>query len=145
MNTVEQGLPFRASRRLYKNPVLWVFVATLLVLAIHPIPECFACEFPHPWGRNDIAYVRASIILDVWLIGASFAAGLGSLRKYWLVPIAIVLADVITQPIGGVALWSLWSNEGPLILGLGGLIGVAAMLLGALVRLMLDKLRTPEA
>jgi len=127
------------------NPALWVFVATFLALAMHPIPECFACEFPRPWGRDDVAYAHASVILEVWLIGASFAAGLSSLRKYWLVPIAIVLADLITQPIGGVALWSLLSNEGPLILVLGGLIGAAAFLLGGLVRLILNKLRASRA
>ena len=37
-------------------------VLTLIVLAIHPIPECVDCEFPNLWGRNDAVYLRDSFI-----------------------------------------------------------------------------------
>jgi hypothetical protein len=58
--------------------VLWVFLVTLAVLAIHPIPECFDCEFPNPWGRDDHAYyhVRGDACRDgiygctTWIIDA---------------------------------------------------------------------------
>lgn len=128
------------TRRLYKSPVLWVFVATLAVLAIHPIPECIACEHPHPWGRNDVAYHHAAAVLDIWFVVASIAAGFGSARKYWLVPVSIVLAHLMTQPLGGVPLWSLWSNEGPMIVIIGCVAGVGGLLMGALIRRVADRI-----
>ena len=103
--------PRPVRQRLYRSPVLWVFVVTLVVLAIHPIPECIDCEFPHPWGRDDVAYHHAADILSVWFMVATITAGFFSIRKYWLVPVLITFADVITQPLGGVALWSLRSNN----------------------------------
>lgn len=132
MKTLEQG-PLSLIVRIIKNPVLWIFVATFVFLAKHPIPDCVACEFPNPWGRDDMAYAHYSTILEIWFIAASFTAGLCSLRKYWLVPLVIVFADLVTQPLGGVELSSLWGNEGPVIIILGGLVGTAALLLGFLV------------
>ena len=142
MNAFQQVSPLMARHGLYKSPVLWVFVATLAVLAIHPIPECIACEYARPWGRNDAAYAHASVILNVWLVVASLTAGFCSLRKYWLVPIAIVVAHLITQPIGGVALWSLWSNEGPMIVLFGSAVGLSSLLTGAVIRLAIARPRT---
>jgi hypothetical protein len=127
--------------------VLWVFVLTLTVLAIHPVPECIACEGSRPWGRDDIAYLHASVALDVWFLAVSIAAGFCSVRKYWLVPITVVLAHLITQPLGGVPLWSLWSNEGPVILLLGCVAGAGSLFLGTLIRFMVNRLgkRVPKA
>lgn len=84
--------PRRLVYKLFRNPALWVFVVTLAILAIHPIPECVDCEFPHPWGRDDLAYHHASAILDVWFVVASITAGFYSVRRYWLVPVSIALA-----------------------------------------------------
>ena len=114
--------------------MLWVFAATLAVLAIRPIPECVACDFPHAWGRDDIAYLHASAVLDAWFVVASITAGLCSVRKYWLVPVLIVLAHLITQPLGRVPLWSLRSNEGPVIVILGFVAGAGCLLIGAIIR-----------
>ena len=75
-----------------------------------------------------------SCFVDSWL--------LESRRNNWLVPVSIVIAHLVTQPIGGVALWSLWSNEGPMILLLGVPTGVASLLVGYLVRLGVDHMRT---
>jgi len=120
--------------------VLWVFLVTLVVLATHPIPECIDCEFPRPWGRDDVAYYYASDILSVWFVVATITAGFLSVRKYWLVPVLITLAHVITQPLGGVALWSLRSNEGPTIVLLGFVAGALGLLVGAIMRLLFDRL-----
>src|SRR5215831_6599223 len=125
---------------LYRSPVLWVFVVTLVLLAIHPIPECIDCEFPHPWGRDDVAYRHAADILNVWFVVATITAGFFSVRKYWLVPFLITLAHVITQPLGGVSLWSLRSNEGPTIVLLGLVAGALGLWVGAIVRFLFDRL-----
>lgn len=129
------------ARTLVTSPALWVFLATFIVLAIHPIPECVACEYSRPWGRNDAMYNQASTLLAAWLIVASFLAGFWSVRKNWLVPVSIVIAHLATQPISGVALWSLWSNEGPMILLLGTLTGAASLFIGSLVRLGIGQVR----
>jgi hypothetical protein len=131
----------RISPKIYKSPLLWVFIATLAALAIHPIPECVDCEYTHPWGRSDATYVYASRIFDTWLIVASFTAGVCSLRRYWAMPLVIVFADLVTQPRGGVALWSLWSNEGPVIVVVGAVVGGSAVLVGGLVRLVVARLQ----
>jgi hypothetical protein len=125
--------------KVFRSPVLWVFVVTLVVLAIHPLPECFDCQFPRPWGRDDVAYHHSVILLDVWFVLASITAGFCSVRKYWLVPSLIVLADVITQPLGGVQLWSLWNNEGPVILLVGCVVGAICLLAGAIGRYVVDR------
>jgi hypothetical protein len=125
--------------RLYRSPALWVFLVTCTVLTIHPIPECIDCEGPRPWGRDDLAYLHASAILDVWFVVASITAGFCSIRKYWLVPVSIILAHLITQPLGGVALWSLWSNEAPVIALLGCVAGAVGLLVGASIRFLVNR------
>jgi len=128
--------------RLATSVTLWVFLVTFVVLAVHPIPECVACEYPHAWGRNEATYGRDSVLIAAWLIIASFLAGFWSLRRNWLVPISIVIAHLATQPIGGVPFWSLWSNEGPMILLLGIPSGAASLLVGHLVRLGVGQMRS---
>jgi|CZKD01.1.fsa_nt_gi hypothetical protein len=130
---------------LYRSPALWVFLVTFTVLAIHPIPECIDCEFPRPWGRDDLAYLHVSGILDVWFVVASITAGFCSIRKYWLVPVSIVLAHLMTQPLGGVALWSLWSNEAPVIVLLGCVAGAAGLLVGASIRFLVKRFVRPTS
>jgi len=126
--------------KVYRSPVLWVFLVTVAVLAIDPIPECFECESPNPWGRDDFAYHRAVVILDCWFVLASITAGFYSIRKYWPVPLLIVAADLVTQPLGGVVLWSLWHNEGPVILLIGGVMGTLCLSAGVLFRHLVDRL-----
>lgn len=81
----------------------WVFLITLAVLAVHPIPECFDCEFPNAWGRDDRVYYASARLFDAWFVLASVAAGFVSLQRNWMVPFGITLADLVTQPLGGVA------------------------------------------
>ena len=126
--------------RLFRSPVLWVFVVTVTALAIHPIPECLDCEGPNLWGRNEIAYRHAADMFTVWLLVISVIAGFCSVRKYWFVPLSIVLADLITQPLGGVPLWSLRSNEGPVISVLGFTVGTASLLFGALLKFAFNRI-----
>jgi hypothetical protein len=127
--------------KLARSVPLWVFLLTFIILALHPIPECVACEFPHPWGRNDISYARDSKLFEAWLILGSFLAGFWSLRRNWLVPLAMVTAYVTTQPIGGVPFWSLWWNEGPMIVLLDVPTGAASLLLGHLLRCGIGQVR----
>jgi hypothetical protein len=131
--------------RPFRSPVLWVFLVTLTVLAIHPIPECIDCEGPYPWSRDDLSYLHASAILDVWFVVATITAGFCSIRKYWLVPVSIIFAHLITQPLGGVALWSLWSNEGPVIVLLGCVAGAVGLLVGAFIRFLVNRLVRPTS
>jgi hypothetical protein len=77
---------------------------------------CIDCEFPNPWGRVGSA---VDTPLLVWLAVAPFLAGLFALKKGWLVPVSMVLALLVTQPLGGVLWWSLRDNEGPFILVFG--------------------------
>ena len=114
---------------------------TFIALAIHPIPECIECEYARPWGRNDATYAQASTLLAAWLIIASFVAGFWSVKRNWLVPVSIVIAHLATQPIGGVAFWSLLSNEGPMILLIGALTGSASLFVGYCVRLGISQMR----
>ena len=72
----------------------------------------------------------------MWFGVATITAGFLSVRKYWLVPVLITLAHVITQPRGGVALWSLRSNEGPTIVLLGFVAGALGLLVGAIMRFL---------
>lgn len=132
--------PRSVGQRLYRSPVLWVFLVTLVVLAIHPIPECIDCEFPRPWGRDDVVYRHAADVLTVWFVVATITAGFFSVRKYWLVPVLITLAHLITQLLGGVALWSLRENEGPTIVLLGFAAGAIALLVGAIMRFLWTRL-----
>jgi hypothetical protein len=127
--------------KLVTSVPLWVFLLTFIVLAIHPIPECVDCEYPHPWGRNEVAFARDSILIAVWLVIASFLAGFWGLKGKWLIPASILVAHLATQPIGGVALWSLVSNEGPMILLLGIPVGAASLLIGHLVRRGVGQMR----
>ena len=71
-----------------------------------------------------------------WLFAAPFLAGLLALRRGWLVPICVVLALLVTQPLGGVALWSLRENEGPVILISGFPAAFACFGLGYVVRVL---------
>jgi hypothetical protein len=109
-------------------------VITLAVLAIHPSPECFDCEYSRQWGRDDAAFLRSAHVLDVWFLLASIVAGFYSVRKYWAIPVLILIAHLVTQPLGGVPLWSLWNNEGPVIVIVGCVVGACALLVGAVIR-----------
>jgi hypothetical protein len=50
-----------------------------------------------------------------------------------MLPMAIVVADCLTEPLGGVPIWSLINNEGPVILIVGGVIGLISFGVGRLL------------
>lgn len=127
------------ARGLVTSAALWAFVLTFIALALHPIPECVACEYSHPWGRAQSA--SDWTLLVAWLVVASVLAGFWSAKKNWPVPVSIVMAHLLTQPIGGVALWSLLSIEGPMIVVLGLPVGAAGLLVGYLVRRGVEQMR----
>ncbi len=128
-------------RKLLKNPALWVFLITIVLLSIHPLAECFDCEGPNPWGRNDLFYYRAIYVFDAWFLITSIASGFCSIRKYWIVPFSLTFAYLVTQPLGGVPMWSLRANEGPVIVIAGVLVGVASLLAGVVIRVVFNLFR----
>jgi hypothetical protein len=91
-------------------------VITIVALIVCPLPFCIDCEYPSPW---DHVSVKGEIAVWYWLLIAPFLAGAFPIKKGWLVPFGVVIALIATQPLGGVALWSLRENEGPFILLLG--------------------------
>lgn len=87
-----------------------LLVITVVALIAWPLPFCIDCEYPNPWGHPA---VKAETPVSFWLLIAPFLAGALPIKRGWLVPIVVVLALVATQPLGGVAWWSLRENEGP--------------------------------
>jgi O-antigen/teichoic acid export membrane protein len=133
---------------LHRHLVLVLISISLCALILFPIADCFDCNGPNPWGRNDATYAIRSAFFDYWLVGSSLLAGLLRRRFGWMVPIAITVIACATQPLGGVALWSLVNNEGPVMLIYGVSIGVASFFVGLAARLIADsrrKNRTPAS
>ena len=114
---------------------------SLLALILFPLADCFDCEGLGPWGRNDAAYATRSMVFDYWLVGASLLAGASRHRFSWTVPVAITLIACATEPLGGVAIWSLFSNEGPVMLIFGGSLGMASFVAGLSASVTVDRLR----
>jgi len=104
---------------------------TLAALIAYPLPFCIDCEYPDPWGHVS---VRAEIPVSLWLLVAPFLAGAFPMKQGWLVPVVVVVALIATQPLGGVAWWSLRENEGPFILVLGLPLTAVCFLIGRLAR-----------
>ena len=70
------------------------------------------------------------------VLAAPFLAGLFALRRGWLVPICVVVALLLTQPLGGVEWWSLRDNEGPVILIFGFPAAFVCFGLGSILRVL---------
>jgi hypothetical protein len=124
------GYPWLA--RLRKQGAVVISASTIVALSVCPIPLCFDCEFPNPWGH---VQARCEAPLAVWLLFAPFAAGILGLRRSWLVPVCVVLGFLATQPLGGVEWWSLRDNEGPFILMYCAPLALACFGAGHLIRL----------
>jgi hypothetical protein len=121
--------------------VLVLIAISFCALILFPLADCFDCDYPHPWGRNDAAYAIRSMAFDCWLVGGSLLAGFSRRRFAWLVPVAITLIACATEPLGGVAFWSLVNNEGPIMLIFGGSLGLASFCVGLMARVLMDRLR----
>jgi hypothetical protein len=111
---------------------------TLLALFIYPIPFCIDCESPKPWNHETAAGEGP---VAVWLFLAPLVAGFFRLHRGWIIPLFTVFALVITQPLGGVAMWSLVRNEGPFIVVLGVPTLMLCFGFGTGLRLALQRLR----
>lgn len=124
-----------------RNLTLIMIAASSLCLALYPATICFDCEpdytFGRPASRNDLGWE----ILAFWLLAAPLGAGLFRLRFAWVLPVCVAIADIATQHLGGVPLWDLRANEGPVILALTLIAGYTSLALGALFRLAYDAVR----
>jgi hypothetical protein len=111
---------------------------TVAALVAVPLPFCFDCEYPNPW---DHVSVKAEVPVSYWLLIAPFLAGAFPMRWGWSVPVVVVLALLATQPLGGVAWWSLRGNEGPVILVLGLPLTAACFGIGRFARAVVTSVR----
>jgi hypothetical protein len=105
---------------------------TLTALSIYPLPFCIDCEFPNPWGH---VAVWEEDPVSIWLLAAPFLAGLFAVKRGWLVPIWVIFALLVTQPLGGVEWVSLKNNEGPFILVFGLPVVAACFGLGYMIHI----------
>jgi len=139
--TQERSESFRVWDFLHRHLALFLILISLCALILFPLADCFDCEGSNPWGRNDGAYAIRSTIFDLWLGGASLTVGYLRCRLGWTVPIAITLSAVATEPLSGVAAWSLWNNEGPIMLIFGASLGMTLFSAGLIARICVDQLR----
>jgi hypothetical protein len=124
--------------KLHRHGAVSLSGLMVIALIIHPVPFCFDCEFSNPWGHVS---TKGDDLLMIWLLISPFLAGLFALRMGWLVAIAAVLAILISQPLGGVAWWSLRDNEGPIILLFGLPATTACFGIGYLARSLVAPVR----
>src|SRR5258705_1917964 len=93
-----------------------IVIATFITLVFFPIPSCFDCEFPNPYGIDAAVLAHRQLIFEIWSISAIFFSVFLRIKRPWLIPLGIMLADLMTQHLGGVPWWSLRENEGPIII-----------------------------
>ena len=132
------------SRLLPQNAAILIDVLTLIVLAIHPIPECVDCEYPNP----GVEMTRC--ICETPFFAGSLADPCVVLRGVELAEtklaraLGIVFAHATTQFRAGVTWASFIGNEGPTILIMdlfvGGLSLMAGHLAGCVYRTVRHKL-----
>jgi hypothetical protein len=85
--------------------------------------------------------VKGEIPVTAWVLIAPFLAGAFPMKRGWLVPIIVLGTLLATQPLGGVAWWSLKDNEGPFILMLGVPYMAACFGVGRLMAVMVSAVR----
>jgi hypothetical protein len=104
---------------------------TLLAVSLHPTPWCIGCETSTLWGHVD---TQVDDVLQIWLLIAPFLAGLLDLKRGWLVPIVMVLAQWVAQPLAGEPWVSFSGTEAPFILLFGLPVCALCFLAGRLIR-----------
>ena len=122
-----------ALRKLRQHGTVSLSLLTVIALSFYPLPFCIDCEYPNPWhhvakGGEPLAFAL--------VFAAPFLAGLFALRRGWLVPICVVVALLVTQPLGCVEWWSLRDNEGPFILIFGFPAAFVCFGLGYVIRVL---------
>jgi hypothetical protein len=104
----------------------------------YPLPFCIDCEYPNPWGHVS---VKGEIPVSFCVLVAPLLAGAFPMKRGWLVPIVVLGSLLATQPLGGVAWWSLRENEGPFILLLGVPLMAVCFGVGRLIGVVMDAVR----
>jgi hypothetical protein len=124
-----------------RYPSIVIVIATFIVLAFFPIPLCFDCEFPNPYGLSDAILAHRTLLFEIWSVSAIFVSVFLRIKRPWLIPPGIMLADLMTQHLGGVPWWSLRENEGPIIIVVGLIAGFTLLSLAFLCRMSFEWLR----
>jgi hypothetical protein len=119
-----------------------IVIATFIALAFFPIPSCFDCEGPNPYGLSDAVLVHRVLFFDIWSISVIFISVFLEIESPWLIPLGIMLADLMTQHLGGVPWWSLWLNEAPIIILVELIAGFVLLGLAYLFRICFDSWRS---
>jgi hypothetical protein len=122
-----------------------IVIATFIALAFFPIPSCFDCEFPNPYGLSDAVLAHRIFFFRTWSISTIFFSVFLRIKRPWLIPLGIMLADLVTQHLGGVPWWSLRVNEGPIIIFFGLTAGFTLLSLAFLCRMSFEWLRDTKS
>jgi hypothetical protein len=119
-----------------------IVIATFIALAFFPKPWCFDCEFPNPYGLSDAVLEHRVLFFDIWSISVIFISVFLKIKRPWLIPLGIMLADLMTQHLGGVPWWSIRLNEGPIIIVVELIAGFILLGLAYLFRICFDSWRS---
>ena len=119
-----------------------IVIATFIALAFFPIPSCFDCEGPNPYGLSDAVLARRELLFEIWSISAIFLSVFLRIKTPELIPLGIMLADLMTQHLGGVPWWSLKVNEGPIIIAFDLGAGFMLLSLAYVLRICFDSWRS---
>jgi len=114
-----------------------IVIATFIALAFFPIPSCFDCEGPNPYGDAAVLAHR-QFIFEIWSVSTIFFSVFLRVKRTWLIPPGIMLADLMTQHLGGVPWWSLRENEGPIIILVELIAGFTLLCLAFLCRMSFE-------
>jgi hypothetical protein len=122
----------RPNRPLQSYSVFFIIAAACICFSIFPATMCFDCEPDYTYGRskeiNDLSWA----IFEAWILIAPFTAALFRLNYASLIPIALALANIATQHLGGAPWWTIRNNEGPVVLLIAIPIGFLSLALGYL-------------
>jgi hypothetical protein len=118
-----------------------IVVATFIALALFPIPWCVDCEFPNPYGLDAGVLAHRELLFDIWSVSAIFFSVFLRIRRPWLIPLGIMIADLMTQHLGGVTWQSLRDNEGPFIILFDLVAGFTLLVLAFFLRMGFERLR----
>ena len=129
-STLKIGLKSNLQPSLRNNAALIIIAAATISLVLFPVPMCFKCEFPNPYGQTPAIANRNFLIFAVWLLGGPFLTTAFGLKRAWLIPIGLTIADLATQHLGGVDWWDLRENEWPIILLFDLTAGFLALTIG---------------
>jgi hypothetical protein len=123
------------------NAALIIIAAATISLVLFPVPMCFKCEGPNLYGQTTAIANRNSLIFEVWLLGGPILAAAFGIKRAWLIPIGLTIADLATQHLGGVSWQDLKENEWPIILLFDLVAGFVSLTIGWFAYLGIEHLR----